>query len=282
MSERDDALLERVLQQVEHPGLEDPGLDLEGDELLVWREYGELAGMLPSALEPVEPPQRLLGALLAAVREESVAGAALESVSRPESSVALPVASSDPRPSPSWRAVAAVLAVLAIGLSGIVGWLLGERSHQQDAIADLERRVESIARRDRALEHAQQELEPLRSVVTSAGMRACPLRPWGKQPQQPWARAVVYFDGNHHQSYLVARDLEPCRQGSRYVLWFLVDGKPVPGGSFQAQKGVPVALSAEEVPDETRGAFLTLEPDPGAEKPTGQPILYGEGAEEML
>jgi hypothetical protein len=66
------------------------------------------------------------------------------------------------------------------------------------------------------------------------------------------------------------------------MLWFLVDGKPVPGGSFQAQKGVPVALSAEEVPDETRGAFLTVEPDPAAKKPTGPPILYGEGAEEML
>jgi hypothetical protein len=43
-----------------------------------------------------------------------------------------------------------------------------------------------------------------------------------------------------------------------------------------------VALSAEPVPDATRGAFLTLEPDPAAEKPTGPPILYGEGTEEML
>ena len=47
VSERQDALLERVLQQVDHPGLEDPGLDLKGDERRIWREYAELAAHAP-------------------------------------------------------------------------------------------------------------------------------------------------------------------------------------------------------------------------------------------
>ena len=148
----------------------------------------------------------------------------------------------------------------------MAGWLQGERSRQRATIAQLEQRLEAVTRRDQALEHAHAQLEPLRSVVTSAGMRACPLRPWGERPQQPWARAVVYFDGDHHQSYLVARDLEPCRQGSRYVLWFLVDGKPVPGGSFQAQKGEPVALSAEEVPDADSRRVPDARAGPGGEE----------------
>ncbi len=160
--------------------------------------------------------------------------------------------------------------------------MASERSRQRETIAELERRLATGADRDQELVHAQAELEHLRSVVTSAGMRACPLRPWGERPQQPWARAVVYFDGSHHQFYLVARDLEPCRQDSRYVLWFMVDGKPVPGGSFRPEKGVPVALGAQEMPDSTNGAFLTLERDPTVDRPTGTPILYGEGAEEML
>ena len=162
------------------------------------------------------------------------------------------------------------------------GSLASERSRQRETIAELERRLAAGAGRDRELVHAQAELEHLRSVVTSAGMRACPLRPWGERPPQPWARAVVYFDGSHHQYYLVARDLEPCRQDWRYVLWFMVDGKPVPGGSFRREKGVPVALGAEEMPGSTSGAFVTLERDPTVEQPTGPPILYGEGAEEML
>jgi len=250
----------------------------------VWREYAELAASMPTALEPVEPPPHLLDGLLASVRDGAVAASAPAHAPRPASVGTVPVTAlrREARPTPSWRAVAAALAVVAVGLGGAAGWLLGERSRQRATIADLEQRLETVMRRDQLLEHDHAELQPLREVVTSAGMRACPLRPWGKKPEQPWARAVVYFDGDHHQSYLVARDLEPCRQGSRYMLWFLVDGKPVPGGSFQAQKGVPVALSAEEVPDAARGAFLTLEPDPAAQKPTGQPILYGDGAEEML
>jgi hypothetical protein len=138
------------------------------------------------------------------------------------------------------------------------------------------------------------------------------MRPWGEHPAQPVARAAVYFDAEHEQWFLTARDLEPCRKGSSYVLWFMVDGKPVPGGSFRAEKGVPILLAAQppvldaailEDPDEIAGgshaaapgsspgsafperlsgAFLTLERDPRVERPTGPPILYGDGAEEML
>ena len=259
MSEREDALLERVLQQVDHAGLEDPGLDLKGEERRLWREYGELAAMLPVALEPVEPPARVLAGVLAEVRRDGDHPGALTAAERDS----LPTASSPAlrRRPRALAALAAVLAALSVGLGLWAG---------------------SLIDRDRELVHAQAELEHLRSVVTSAGVRACPLRPWGERPQQPWARAVVYFDGSHHQAYLVARDLEPCRQDSRYVLWFMVDGKPVPGGSFRPEKGVPVALGAEEMPGSTDGAFLTLERDPTVERPTGPPILYGEGAEEML
>ena len=281
MSEREDVLLERVLQRVDHPGLEDPGLDLKGDERRVWREFSELASVLPAALEPIEPPSQVLENVLAAIRSES-----RETVdeSRP-TRLAGATAAAERRARRSLgflSAVAASLALLALGLGSMAGWLVGERARQRETIASLERRLEAGAGRDRALARAQVELEHLRSVVTSAGMRACPLRPFGERPPQPWARAVVYFDGDHHQYYLVARDLEPCRQGTRYVLWFMVDGEPVSGGSFRPEKGVPVALGSEEAPGSPHGAFLTLEPDPTVEKPTGMPILYGESAEEML
>jgi hypothetical protein len=283
VSEREDALLERVLQQVDHPGLEDPGLDLRGDERRVWREYGELAAVLPAALDPIEPPPHVLAKILASVRDDTkeMEDAAAARASRRTG--ANPVAERRTRRRVEVLGVAAAgLAALALGLGAMAGWLASDRARQLDAIASLEQRLQTSAGRDRALAQAQVELEHLRSVVTSAGMRACPLRPFGEHPPQPWARAVVYFDGDHHQYYLVARDLEPCRQGARYVLWFLVDGKPVPAGSFRPEKGVPVALGSEEAPGSTRGAFLTLESDPAVKRPTGTPILYGESAEEML
>ena len=185
---------------------------------------------------------------------------------------------------PRLVALAAALAALSLGLGLWAGSLASERSRQRETIAELERRLAAGADRDHELVHAQAELDHLRSVVTSAGMRACPLRPWGERPQQPWARAVVYFDGSHHQAYLVARDLEPCRQDSRYVLWFMVDGKPVPGGSFRPEKGVPVALGAEEMPGSTNGAFLTLERDPTVRTAdrAADPLRRGGGGDALI
>jgi hypothetical protein len=281
VSERDDAIVERVLQQVDHPGLEDPGLDLKGDDRRLWREYGELASVLPVALDPIEPPSHLLASVLDSVRDD--AGEVVVERARPGRDAGAGVtADRHPRHSRGVIAVAATLGLLALGLAAATGWLMNEGAHQRERIVSLERRLAASAGRDQELAQAEVELEHLRSVVTSAGMRACPLRPVGERPPQPWARAVVYFDNDHHQSYLVARDLEPCRPGARYVLWFVVDGKPVPGGSFRPEKGVPVAFGSGEVPGATHGAFLTLEPDPTVEQPTGTPILYGEDTEEML
>ncbi|MEE2777710.1 MAG: hypothetical protein VYE73_13225 [Acidobacteriota bacterium] len=55
MSDREDVILERLLQLLENPELEDPGLDLSDEERELWREYSELAGLLPHALDPVQP-----------------------------------------------------------------------------------------------------------------------------------------------------------------------------------------------------------------------------------
>jgi anti-sigma-K factor RskA len=278
VSEREDAVLERVLLQVDHPGLEDPGLDLRGDERRLWREYGELSGLLPYALDPMPPPRDLLAGVLASVRSE---GAALDAAGAPRSA-ALAAAPIRRRSSAGPRVLAAAAVALLMGVGLAAGWLAGERARLRQNVAGLELRLQESALREQELHDAEAELSRLRGVFTAAGMRVCPLRPYGQHPAQPVARAVVYFDGGRHQWFLAARDLEPCRQGSHYVLWFMVDGKPVEGGSFRAEKGVPVALAAEETPGSMNGAFLTLEPDAGGVAPTGPPILYGEDPEEML
>jgi hypothetical protein len=276
--QREDDLVERVVQRVDHPGLEDPGLDLKGEERRAWREYTELAGLLPYALEPEPAPPGQRQELLARVRGE-----------RPQHDARHDVAAVAP-PSPGHSArrsvslpLAAVLGALALGLALASGWLVRDRALQQATIAALERRLDSSAQTERELRDARAEAARLREVFTTAGVRSCPLRPWGERPAQPVARATVYYDGDHHQWFLAARDLEPCRQGSHYVLWFVVDGKPVPAGSFRPQRGVPVALQAQDLPSAAvSGVFLTLERDPSVATPTGPPILYGEESEEML
>ena len=277
-SRREDDLLERVLQRVDHPGLEDPGLDLRGDERRVWREYSELAGLLPYGLEPVEPRPPLRGEVLAGVRRERSAQEESRDAARPWPLQA-PVRRGSTRGA---RALAAALAAIVLSLTLSGGWLARDRARQRETIADLERRLQATVLDEQELHDARAELGRLRGVFTSAGMRVCPLRPWGERPAQPVARAAVYYDAERQQWFLAARDLEPCRQGSYYVLWFMVEGKPVPGGSFRPEKGVPVALTAEHMPGDMSGAFLTLEPDPEVAEPTGPPILYGEESREML
>ncbi|HVR30317.1 MAG TPA: anti-sigma factor [Thermoanaerobaculia bacterium] len=278
MSDREDDILERVLQRVDHPGLEDPGLDLKGDERRLWREYTELSGLLPYALEPVAPRAGRRDELLASARRERFPQDSQRESVRPGASPA-PLRHNRRRLS---VAMAAALAALSLGLALASGWLARDRALQQRTITALERQLHEIAGTQAELRDTRAELARLRGVFTSAGMRVCPLRPWGERPAQPVARAAVYFDGDRQQWFLAARDLEPCRQGSYYVLWFVVDGKPVAGGSFRPEKGVPVALAAERMPGEMSGAFLTLEPDPAVGAPTGPPILYGEQSEEML
>jgi hypothetical protein len=281
VTDREGSILERVLQQVDHPGLEDPGLDLRGEERRRWREYEELAGLLPQALDPVAPGPELLPRLLHAVRREGAPPQAATPAGG-ERRGETPALAVPERRAASQRALAAALGALVLGLGLVAGWLGVESARLRRIVTGLEHRLEEDALRERELRDAEAELARLRGVFTAAGMQACPLRPWGGHPAQPAARAVVYFDRDRHQWYLTARDLEPCHQGARYVLWFMVDGKPVPGGSFRPERGEPVALGAPQMPEPTSGAFVTLEPDPRVEAPTGQPILYGEDPEQML
>ena len=274
MSDREDAILERVLRQVENGGLEDPTLDLEVEDRATWRELSELVTLLPYALDPIEPDPAVKASLMSRLDENRV--------SVDESSATLPFPAPAPSSMRSLQLLAAALGVLALGLALLSGWMFRGSQLREDTISRLNAALIASSRQQMELGPTYEQLGAMRSVVTSSGMSICPLRPWGDSPAQPIARGVMYFDGAKQRWLLTARGLEPCDKGSKYALWFMVGDKAVRGGSFEVEPNLAVTLGADQMPEGTTAVLLTLEADADAPEPTGPRILFGDETEEML
>lgn len=282
MKEREDEILERVLEWVEGGGFAPPPDDLQPEERAIWREYAELAGLLAQGLDPVAPRVAARARLSEAVAGIADGGGADPFAATP-GSAPLPFRAGPERSRPrGLRLLAAALAVVALGLAALAGWAIRDSRQQEARVAQLDQALADARQQAAGLEDAVHELTRVRRVLTAAGLRTCPLRPHGESPAQPVARGAVYFDQQGRRWVLTARDLEPCDKGSQYALWFIVDGRPVVGRTFHVQAGRPVTLAAEDMPVGATAIMLTLERDPQATEPKGPAILYGEESEKMF
>jgi len=93
----------------------------------------------------------------------------------------------------------------------------------------------------------------------------------------PGARAILAYDPRTGQAVLYVHDLPPPPAGKAYQLWFIANGKPLPGKVFTPDKAGRARLR-DQIPVEGRGASLfavTLEPQSGASAPTGDKFLLG-------
>lgn len=122
-----------------------------------------------------------------------------------------------------------------------------------------------LARREATL---NQILEPSTQLIllTATGERPPAI-------QMFWNRAGATV-------VLHAFNLRPAGQGRTYQLWFLRDGAPVPGGTFNADPdGHALVTLPGPPPDVTlRGAAVTDEPEGGSPQPTTPPIVAGTTA----
>jgi anti-sigma-K factor RskA len=76
---------------------------------------------------------------------------------------------------------------------------------------------------------------------------------------------------------MIADELPPAPAGKDYQIWFIAEGKPVPGGVFKPDEQGHVEMQAE-IPANARSASafaITLEPQGGTVAPTGQKFLQG-------
>lgn len=278
-SEREDLIIEDVVRRMETFGEGESELTrlTPGDRRLA-REYQELAGLIPFAVEPVAPSAEARAGLFARIgiaepRSEPVASAA---------TLPFPTASAQAASSRPLMALAAALAVLAVGLAAVSAVLYQGQQEQATAIASLTLAVEeSQARADLAMAERVAAAHLATLVNAPRTPRVCHLAPPAGTTSQAVARGMVYFDPDQQQYFLVARHLEPCSEGQAYKLWFMVDDRPVLGKSFHVKAGTPVALGSDDLPPGATAMWITLQ-GIDDQLPEGEPILWGDQSEEML
>jgi hypothetical protein len=189
-----------------------------------------------------------------------------------------------PRPARRWPlALAACLALIFAGLSGVLGYLVNE---QRDRMASLERELTEArsgdAARTRQMEEemrqARTEMAEMRqmfSMVTGPAAQVVVLRPPAGAPApQPTAAGNLFVAADHQHWYLTVQGLAEAGPGRRYQLWWDTPAGMVSGGTLEVQPGRPVTLSSPTMPGDTRGAMVTMEPagvSPVA--PTGPEVL---------
>jgi len=297
-----------------HTGLPKTARDETAETLA--RLYTEVLGLLPLELEPRAPrpelKERLMASLAAvatpAVADEVQAPApALPAAEPPVASrevatepAAPPAAPPEPRPSQEVRiphpatlpapppppprrwplALAAALALIFAGLSGVLGYLVSEqrvRMNQLEADLDKARDAETRARRAEAqADRAHADMLKMReslSLVTTPSVLVMPLRPQGDSAPQPDAKGVLFVAADHQHWHLALHQLRPAEPGRQYQLWFATDdGRTVSGGTFTV-RGPTVTMSSPTMPTGTVAASITVEPAGGSISPTGPEVL---------
>ena len=236
-------------------------------------EFAELGSVVPvllAAVDPTAPPAGLKARILTAAATDAArptpaptATASPADTARP---VVAPPVSTWPRIEPAsrgwvpaafqrpvWAAIglAAVLAVVVLG-----GWNIALRNQVDDLTAY---RNGVVAVLDQAARPGSQ-LAVLAAPDNASG---------------PSGLAAVATNGS---VALVLRDLTPTSGNQVYEAWLIgADGVPLPIGGFQVGAGGSASLAtspAASGPGVT--VALTLEPGPGATKPTLPIVVVGK------
>jgi anti-sigma-K factor RskA len=176
------------------------------------------------------------------------------------------------RPSLMFGAVAAALIIAALAGLSVVLW-----SKNRELTLEMARLSQNLSR-------AQGEL----MLARDASVRATEIKDIITAPDAfvtaldgtndaPGASARLVVDKGTNRAVLAAHGLPPAPAGKAYQLWYIAGGKPQPGGVFKTDATGGAVLN-DRVPDAGHDASLfavTLEPEGGAQAPTGGIYLRG-------
>jgi hypothetical protein len=287
------------------PGSDDTRVIAGEDEVedVLRRLDLEAVGLLAFALEPVAPrpeTRDVLFARLAAEDTQEVApvGEPGETASParrpapvpPPAPHPAPAAASFPAHSAAKRrrsfapAVAALFALVAIGLGFAAAWLdselRAERARASRLASDLARVEEERTSEIAALRAEVEELEQRRRFASGPAAVVFALRPPSGSPQ-PGARGKLWVAGDRRQWQLDVAGLTPPPEGKEYQVWFLVDERPLSGGCFKVREGRTGGMADSRIPSGVSAVAITLERVGGAPEPTSPRLLVAEEAVEL-
>lgn len=262
------------------------------------RELRDTAATLALAVPPVAPSPHLRSRLLASLKETpqestastnqraSVANTTTDRIATGDNTTASDarganVVSLDEarsrrapvsRSAFTYGALAASLVLAALVAASFVLWQRNTAMKSQLArvSSTLNRTQDELAARDAELERTRRERELLASPDAHATDLA-------GTPAAASARARLVFDARTGEAVLTAENLPPAPVGKAYQLWFIADGKPLPGSVF-ATDAQGRGEMREQIPPAGRRAqvfAITVEPASGTQSPTGAIVLKG-------
>ncbi len=178
------------------------------------------------------------------------------------------------RGSSSWLRFGALAACIALAVVAVALGSLWQRARHTNV---------ELARVAGELRTAQSELDRVRAdrdllaaaEARTATLAAAPNGSGSSTGQR--ARARLTYDEATGRALLVAADLPPVPTGKAYQLWFIAEGKPLPGSVFTTD-GSGHGEMHDIIPPEGRRAAaviyaVTLEPAGGVSAPTGEIYL---------
>lgn len=241
-------------------------------QLFEWEGTAATLAFVSLEEGPLEPSQQLRGRILQAIRVDAASrnsqaggrrrvGTAgtteeAEDGNRQQHSNVVPLK----RPgtwssAQTWSAIAAGVVLVGLLAALFVLW-----TQNREASRKLARLTEQVR-------EAQDQLD----VLTDPSTRMTEL---AGTKVMPGAHAMLAYDKNG-RAILMAKGLPPPPAGKAYQLWFIAGGKPMPGRVFSTDASGAGTLK-DQIPAQARNAAvfaITLEPQNGVEKPTGEMYL---------
>lgn len=242
-------------------------------------EWHDTASALAYSAPRAEPSPQLRSRLLENIRVEKQESPGLATVRREDAAIdvareAKPestttnVIQMPERSRARWNtmqrfgALAASLAFAAFIITLVVLW--NRNRAMQDEMARLSRDLQTTQQQlKREREISEMFTAPDTRVATLTGTEMAP-RAQARLAYNKSGSAMMIVDG-----------LPPAPPGKDYQIWFIADGKPVPGGVFKPDSAGHVEMH-DQVPLQARSAAafaITLEPQGGTPAPTGQKYL---------
>ena len=203
-------------------------------------ELGALANLLALSPHEQEPPPELRDRIMGVVRVEA-------------QEVEARVSRTGGRYTRSRTRQLLDVRNLAFGAAAmLVVWLFSWSMLLRGEVQDLQGRVRSL------------ESQP-------QGPRTVELAGTGTE-QGARAELVALEDG---RAVLVAENMPPVLEHKTYQIWVIKDEVPEPGGLFEPEGG-PVAAVVKKPLQGADAVAVTVEPEGGSKRPTGEPVLVAE------
>ncbi len=224
------------------------------------RAWEETAAMLAFDTDQLEPRTRVRENILAAIQGEAQPAVSAEQQRTPSPRV-LPFerpANTVRSPLASFAAIAATVALITLSISLFFVW-------KQKRANDVE--VARLASEMRTMQEELRHEREVISLITSPGAHMAEL---AGTNMAPGAHAMIAYDKNG-DAMLMAKGLPAAPTGKAYQLWFIKDGKKMPGKVFKTDPSGSGMLK-DQMPAEALSAAvfaITLEPENGVQAPTG-------------